>query len=121
MCYYCKPKIRQGKLPPRCVLNGLQTTPIPAELAKLGCLDRQFIQRAKPYQTVVRLGTYTHKVPIYNSLKACKGNMFFLPLPLTNTMNTLEEVMKPIPVLPDPNLYNYNSQWQTDYSWCCLA
>ena len=105
MCYYCKPKIRQGKLPPRCVLNGLQTTPIPAELAKLGCLDRQFIQRAKPYQTVVRLGTYTHKVPIYNSLKACKGNMFFLPLPLTNTMNTLEEVMKPNPVLPDPNLY----------------
>ena len=33
-------------------------------------LSTQLIQCAKCYQTVVRLGTYTAKVPIYNSLKA---------------------------------------------------
>ena len=81
MCNYCKPTIKKGKMPPRCVLNGLEVVPIPDELSKLDCLSRQFIQRAKCYQTVVRLGTYTHKVPAYNSLKACKGNMFFLPSP----------------------------------------
>ena len=52
----------------------------------------QLIQRAKCYQTVVRLGTYTAKVPIYNSLKACKGTMFFLPLPMNKTLETLDQV-----------------------------
>ena len=35
MCYYCKPMIRKDKLPPRYVLNGLETVPIPVELAAL--------------------------------------------------------------------------------------
>ena len=43
------------------------------------------MQRAKCYQTVVRLGTYTGKFPVYNSLKACEGTMFFLPLPFNKT------------------------------------
>ena len=70
MCHYCKSSIKNNKLPPRCVLNGLQQVPIPAELVKLDALSAQLIQLAKCYQTVVRLGTYTGKVPIYNSLKA---------------------------------------------------
>ena len=88
-------------MPARCVLNGLQTVPIPPELAVLDQLSRQLIQRAKCYQTVVRLGTYT-EVPTYNSLKACKGTMFFLPLPLNKT---LDDVKKHPSVLPDPELY----------------
>ena len=79
-------------MPPRCVLNGLKIVHVPSELAKLDCLSRQFIQRAKAYQTVVRLGTYRNKVPTYKSLKACKGNMFFLPLPMHKTMATLENL-----------------------------
>ena len=76
MCHYCKTRVRSGDMPARCVLNGMQTVPIPQELAKLDLLSRQLIQRAKCYQTIVRLGTYTGKVPIYNSLQACKGTMF---------------------------------------------
>ena len=75
------------------------------ELAKLDCLSRQLIQRAKCYQMVVRLGTYTAKVPVYNSLKACKGTMFFLPLPFNKTRETLEEVEHPSTALPEPELY----------------
>ena len=44
--------------------------------------------RAKCFQTIVRLGTHTLKVPTYNSLKALKGAMFYLPLPLEKTMET---------------------------------
>ena len=76
MCNYCKPLIRRNKMPAWCV----------------DCLSKQFIQLAKAYQTVVQLGTYTAKVPTYNSLKACKGSMLFLPLPLDKTLQTLEEV-----------------------------
>ena len=77
-------------MPPRCVLNGSQTSPILRELSVLDELSKQLIQRAKAFQTIVRLGTYTNKVPSYNLLKACKGNMFFLPLPLDKTLETLE-------------------------------
>ena len=105
MCHYCKTRVRSGDMPARCVLNGLKTVPIPRELAKLDLLSRQLIQRAKCYQTIVRLGTYTGKVPIYNSLQACKGTMFFLPLPLNKTLETLNQVDQHDSVLPDPELY----------------
>ena len=102
MCHYCKSSLRSNKMPPRCVLNGLQTAPIPKELSKLDSLSTQLIQRAKAFQTVVRLGAYTKKVPAYNSLKACKGSVFFLPLPLSRTLETLESVEG---TLADPELY----------------
>ena len=105
MCHYCKTRVRSGDMPARCVLNGLHTAPIPPELAKLDLLSRQLIQRAKCYQTIVRLGTYTGKVPIYNSLQACKGTMFFLPLPLNKTTETLNKVQQHTSVLPDPEVY----------------
>ena len=56
----------------------------------------------------MRLGTYTGKVPIYNSLKAVKGNVFFLPLPLQNTLDQLDKVgfgSDDAATLPDPELY----------------
>ena len=104
MCNYCKPMIKGNRLPPRCVLNGLQTVPVATELAVLDPLSRQLIQCAKCYQTIVRLGTYTGKVPIYNSLKACKATMFFLPLPLNKTLETLDQVEQSDD-LPNPELY----------------
>ena len=108
MCNYCKPLIKRNVLPPRCILNGLHVVPIPEELAQLDCVSTQLIQRAKCYQTVVRLGTFTGKVPIYNSLKACKGTMFFLPLPLNKTLATLNEVEQSSSAksaLQNPELY----------------
>ena len=95
VCQYCQPCLNSNSMPSRCLLNGLATEPVPGELAHLDALSRQLIQRAKAFQTVVRLGSITAKVPIYNSLQACKGTMFFLPLPLKQTLETLQEVLKP--------------------------
>ena len=83
MCHYCKLAIRKDNMPPRCVLNGLKVVEVPNELAKLDCLSRQFIQRAKAYQTVVRLGTYTNKVPVYNSLRHARETCSFSHFPCT--------------------------------------
>ena len=79
----------------------MQTVAVPTELVVLDQLSRQLIQIAKCYQT---LGTYTGKVPIYNSLKARKGTMFFLPLPLKKTLETLDQVEQSDD-LPNPELY----------------
>ena len=89
ICNHCKPQIRSNKMPACCVLNNLQCEPLPNELKNLDPLSSQLIQLAKCYQTVVRLGTYTAKVSMYNLLKASKRSMFFLPLPLDKTMSTL--------------------------------
>ena len=106
ICYYCKLKIKKDILPPRCILNGLQTIPIPQELISLDPLSSQLIQLAKCYQTIVRLGTYTAKVPIYNSLKACKGTVFFLPLPFEKTLSTIDQINhSDKTILPNPELY----------------
>ena len=123
MCNYCKPLIKQDILLARCVLNGLQTVPVPPELAKLDCLSKQLIQRAKCYQTVVCLGTYTAKVPVYNSLKACKGTMFFLPLPFNKTLETLGQVKHLSSALREPELYIILNGKPTKQQvvWCSLV
>ena len=79
-------------------------------MLKLDALGSQLIQKAKPFQTIIRLGTYTGKVPIYNATKGLKGSMFFLPLPLQNTIDKLDTLGMPkqsegVDVLPDPELY----------------
>ena len=33
ICKYCKPIVKKNKLPPRCVLNGLEVVSIPPQLA----------------------------------------------------------------------------------------
>lgn len=103
VCSYCRPILNSNKIPNRCILNGLITEPIPDELAKLNALERQLIQKAKVFQTVVRLGTYTGKIPLYSALKAIKGTMFFLPLPMDKTLSDLAADHPSI--LPDPELY----------------
>ena len=91
ICQYCRPVLNKDDVPNRCVLNGLITKLMPKELERLDPLSKQLIQRGKAFQAVVKLGTYTGKVPSYNSLKACKGTMFFLPLPLDKTIRCYEQ------------------------------
>ena len=109
ICQYCRPVLNKDDVPNRCILNGLITESMPKELERLDPLSKQLIQRGKAFQAVVKLGTYTGKIPSYNSLKACKGTMFFLPLPLDKTIQTIDDVMNSrtmSPVgLPDPELY----------------
>ena len=117
VCQYCRPNLNDNKIPSHCILNHLITEPLPGELANLDALSRQLIQRAKAFQIISRLGTFTAKVPLYNSLKACKVTMFFLPLPLKKMLETLGDVnprnysllqrgdIDPLMPLPDPELY----------------
>ena len=92
VCSYCQVQLNDEYMPSGCVLNGLMVEPVPPELESLDPLGKQIIQWAKAFQAVYMLGTYTGKVPSHTSVKACKGTMFFLPLPLDKTMDMLEEI-----------------------------
>ena len=108
VCSYCCLYLNKNTMPPRCILNGLITEPVPDELKGLDALSRQLhlIQRAKAFLMVVLLGAYSGNQSAYNSLQACKGIMFFLPLPLSNTLETLAKVQEGGTVaLPHPQLY----------------
>ena len=94
-------------------MNGLYVEPIPEELDSLSALENQFIQQAKCFQTVVQLGTYTGKVPIYNRFKAAKGTMLFYHCQCkTHWLGCMrlgfraqfssDDIMS---ILPDPDLY----------------
>ena len=102
LCTYCRPKVKAGIMPSRRMLNGLESLPIPKELKDLDPFIMKFLQLAKAFQTVVRLTTYTNRVPSYNYLKACRGNMFTLPLPIEKTFKTLALSESE---LPKPELY----------------
>ena len=109
-CTHCCPIFNENNIPHRCVLNGPYVEAVPKELSGLNALGRQLIQRAKCFQTIIRLGTYTGKVPIYSTTKALKGATFFLPLPLQDTIDKLDNVGLPEnlssqTILPDPELY----------------
>ena len=108
VCCYCHVQIIKDNMPSRCVLNGLMVESVPPELESLDPLSKQMIQWAKAFEAVYRLGTYTGKVPSHTSVKACKGTMFFLPLPLDKTMDTVEEIEDlakgKLVLLPNPEL-----------------
>ena len=103
--------LNNNKIASTCVLNGLYVEEIPKELAWLNALGRQLVLHVKPFQTIIRLGTYTGKVPIYNATKGLKGTMFFLPLPLQNTIEAFDDLginnlmSDDLQMLPDPELY----------------
>jgi len=49
------------------------------------------------------LGTYTGKVPLYNTVKAVKGTMFILPLGMDDTMKKLDEGGITVDTFSDPS------------------
>ena len=105
----CRPLLNDNKLPATCILNGLYVEEIPNELSQLNALGRQLVQQVKPFQTIIRLGTYTGKVPIYNATKGLKGTIFCLPLPLQNIIEGFDDLGMPndlttedLQMLPDP-------------------
>ena len=112
VCQYCRVRLNANQLPNRCILNGLITEPIPDELSKLNILETQLIQKAKAFQTIIRLGTRTGKVPIYSATKAIKGTSFFLPMPFDKTQELLDSINMPqdlasqvYSILPDPHVF----------------
>jgi len=106
ICSYCRPILNSNKMPNRCILHSLATELVPDQLAKLNALERQLIQKAQVFQTIIRLGTYTKKVPIYNVLKAVKGTVFFLPLPMDTALSDLEDLSTDrSSFLCDPEVY----------------
>ena len=90
ICNYCKEKFRKGLMPAYCILNNLFASNVPEVISSLNAFEKILIQRAKAFQTVVKMGTVMNrKVPERHMIQKVKGRTFHLPLPIQETLNKL--------------------------------
>ncbi|CAG4976487.1 unnamed protein product [Parnassius apollo] len=90
ICHTCLQKIRANQLPAACVLNDLQVSTVPPQIAELNDYEKILIQRAKAFQVVMLMNPVANKhLPNRNMVKKVKGRTFHLPLPLEETLKKL--------------------------------
>lgn len=92
ICRYCFEKIRKDLIPPTSVLNNMDPGEVPEVLKALKAFDKYLIQRAKPFQTVVRMDTVKGKGKGSRQKEKnqkVKGKTFHLPIPLQPTLNKI--------------------------------
>ena len=55
MCRYCRNSLNANKIPARSILNALEVDELPESLQQLTLFESILLQKAKCFQTVVRL------------------------------------------------------------------
>ena len=76
LCFGCRDSLREGKQHnKRSVFNDLDLDEIPKELFELNDMETALIQRAKCFQTIVRLGTVGSNMPASDRLQVIKGQV----------------------------------------------
>lgn len=97
ICHHCLEYFRSDKMPPRCILNGLDFGVVPEEIKVLNPYEKILIQRAKCFQMVTRMGTVAKKhLPSTHKIQKVCGTTFHLPLPLQETLKKLPETHQPL-------------------------
>ena len=97
ICKYCDKKICIGSLPAYCILNNLTVNDVPEVISCLNEFEKLLLQRAKAFQTVVKMGTVVNKkTPAQQKIQKVKGRTFHLPLPLQQTFDKLCSNTDPI-------------------------
>lgn len=95
ICNMCLKKFRSNTPVSTCYLNDLFVPKIPEVLASLNEFERQFIQRSKAFQVVVRMGIVSgRKQPNNSMLTKDIGRVFNLPL-RTDSKKNCPTPMKP--------------------------
>ncbi|KAJ8684987.1 hypothetical protein QAD02_020780 [Eretmocerus hayati] len=97
ICHFCIGKLKKNQLPSLSIMNGLLTDKTPPEIQTLNRFEDVLIQRAKAFQTIVKLETVQKEnIPHYMKLDQIKGRTFHLPLPLEATLEKLCRETDPI-------------------------
>ena len=95
VCNYCVPFLEKNIIPGRSILNDLFTDPVPDILSDLNIYEWFLLQRAKAFQMVVRLGTKSGNIPKSALVKAIKGRIVYLPLPVKHNIDMLPDNFEP--------------------------
>ena len=113
VCQYRQSFLNKNRIPCRCIPNGLITEHVPKELQILHPLSKQTAHTVwKSLSGYIPTGHLPKqaKFPITMPSRAYKATIFFLPLPLEKTLQTIDEVQsnksgEGLAGLPNPELY----------------
>ena len=86
ICSYCKSKLDKGGIPNICLINNMYRGKCPPELLCLNHLEMMMCRLVKCFQTVIKPGPISSKMPHSDRLQAVKGRFIHLPLATAETL-----------------------------------
>ena len=89
ICTSCRASLNKGEIPANSMMNNLYVGETPEVLKVLNPIELMFVSKTKCFQTIVKPGPISNKLPRSERLSAVKGNMIHLPLSTSITAETL--------------------------------
>ena len=89
MCKSCRLALNKGEIPANSLMNNMFTGETPEVLKVLNPIELMFVSRTKCFQTIVKPGPISSKLPQSERLNALKGNLIHLPLSTASTTKRL--------------------------------
>ena len=89
ICTSCRASLNKGEIPANSMMNDLYIGETPEVLKVLNPIELMFVSKTKCFQTIVKPGPISNKLPRSERLSAVKGNMIHLPLSTSITAETL--------------------------------
>ena len=89
ICTSCRVSLNKGEIPANSMMNNLYIGETPEVLKVLNPIELMFVSKTKCFQTIVKPGPISNKLPRSERLSAVKGNMIHLPLSTSITAETL--------------------------------
>ena len=89
ICTSCRVCLNKGEIPANSMMNNLYIGETPEVLKVLNPIELMFVSKTKCFQTIVKPGPISSKLPRSERLSAVKGNMIHLPLSTSITAETL--------------------------------
>ena len=89
ICTSCRGSLNKGEIPANSMMNSLFIGETPEVLKVLNPIELMFVSKTKCFQTIVKPGPISNKLPRSERLSAVKGNMIHLPLSTSITAETL--------------------------------
>ena len=91
MCKSCRFALNKGQVPANSLMNNMYTGETPDVLKVLNPIELMFVSQTKCFQTIVKPGPISSKLPLSERLNAIKGNLIHLPLSTSSTAKRLYE------------------------------
>ena len=89
ICNSCRISLNKGETPANSMINNMYAGETPEVLKVLNPIELMFVSKTKCFQTIVKPGPISCKLPKSERLSAIKGNMIHLPLCTSVTAETL--------------------------------
>ena len=89
VCKSCRLALNKGEIPANSLMNNMFTGETPEVLKVLNPIELMFVSRTKCFQTIVKPGPISSKLPQSERLNALKGNLIHLPLSTASTTERL--------------------------------